>query len=42
MGGTSSTPYYNNPVLGALGGAQIGSDIQNGLLSNKPKTNQGT
>ena len=27
MGGTQSTPYYNNPMAGALSGAYIGSKI---------------
>ena len=34
MGGSSSTPYQGNPLLGAVGGAQLGSSLWN--LFNKP------
>lgn len=32
QGGTASTPYYGNPWLGALGGAQLGSNIFGNLF----------
>ena len=31
MGGTQSTPYYNNPMAGALSGAYIGSKIASSI-----------
>lgn len=33
-GGTASTPYYTNPLGGALSGAGIGANIANGLINS--------
>ena len=40
-GGSTSTPYYNNPVLGAMGGMQIGNQIGYGLGQTQIGANLG-
>lgn len=32
MGGTQTTPYYGNPILGAIGGAQLGGNVFGNLF----------